>query len=809
VNGRIALQRLFKTVLNPLGSTRRFFPERRCRRLLIGVFLLALALSCGRAFSAPAPALKGPKKINPAEVAKRIREGLAKAKPEEYLLLLRDCIVQAQALGLPAEKNPFHQVLVSTLQERQPPELRIAVVRALTTPVAGSQPYLPGAELLLGYVGSEPPPFRTAVREGLALVIPQAGQSFVDRLKELVLSPESTRQQVEDGAYLLWVRDPHMTVNVLIEGLRRREAAGGDVAPYHWILTEYLHHREKNATGWERYVKGNPDAAAFRETHFTRRRIEEELRCLWQDLLEVLQGQIASAEGLGRVWPFLEKSLDSPWRSVRIGVCRLLGTVAQKYAVGTPSAGTKALLERQSKALLEVLGAGSAPRYEPLEVRLEALSALRFFRPVVGNNPSLVGFFKQVVTSNRYEQRFKLQALRAVADLELDGLRRPICGLITAAGQESPPSTVILTEAIRTLGKIGIEEPGSPDPALSRKVIEAIEGLYKKVEDDRSREAAALRQAAVSTLGKIGSSAAGADVTGFLRSVLHKSLETKEGASLAFYAIYALGELGDIATVKELAGILAKRSAYPAAIAEAAVDAIWLIGSSGQPEAATRAIETLAPYVTAPEAELGRRVLQKLVNLCRGSMQRVALLAAKLRDLGSYQAALSVLTAGDIKKVRQVALVEGAPQDFKGFWSVEAVLLDSLERLERFAQCAAEIERLQKLLAELKRGPDFEAESKAQQKALEQRLKRVQSKAEFLRIVAEGDPGKTAARLKELALAKAEALPWYVAKVRDTKLAEPVFSALLQDPEVREVFKRFTGGGGKTAPEGVPKKGPS
>ena len=774
------------------------------RRLLHNLFWLALlqhALVCG----APAPAGKkasAPPPVPPvSELADRIRK--AKAEPER-LLLLRDFIVHAQSLPAPAEKNPYFKVLSECLAEKQDTALRIAVVRAVTVPVAGRKPYLAGVKLILDYLGSDPPVFRKAVREGLLLVAPGAPERFPAELEKRELDLSASRSQIEDAAFLLWAVDPRRTVESLLKGLKSRSAKNADTAPFLWILADYVHHRESSLEGWEKYWRENPDPPALRETHFLRRLVQKELLDLWNDASEVFQQAPLTESGLEAYWLFLRRSMDSPWPAVRVKGCRALAALAQKLGSGTPSARVKSLLKRQLGALMELLGQGTQPRYEPLEVRLEALRAVGFFQAVAHEEPRLATFLKGILGSKDVETSFRRQALKTVGDLKLGALRETVCRLILEGNgkskEEVEPHLGFLAEALKTLGKIGIEEPGNQDVAMARGVAAAIKSLYKVTASLGSAEAAAFRQAAVTTLGKVARGPALGEVTAFLREILKENLGKSDGEALASSSICALGEAGAVGGLDDLAAILAKRASYPANLVQDAVVAVWLIGSSGRPEAAAKAIEVFADYLESGDPDFSKEIRQKVLFLCRESIALVARLAGRLAAEKKFKAACDILSEEEIKKVRQVALFEGSVQDLKHFWTVEEVYLEGLETLERFDECAAEISRLKKFFGEQKRGGELEKIAKEELVRLAAREVRVRSKKEINAAIKKGAADAITALLKKTLAKDKDLFFWAVEKVRKSPVAREVLETLLKDAEVPEEVKARLKPTRKTAP---------
>ncbi len=733
------------------------------------------------------------------KLAAVISERIAAAEPTQYVVLLGECIGQAQKYkkknqGAKPEENPFYRVLASCFREDMPLTLRIAVVKALTTPVPGRDPYIDGARMLLDSVGKRPEALRTAVCKGLLQVLPRAPDQFVPELTATLSGIDATRTEVDDAAFLLWTHSPSATVKSLLDGLGERARKEKDVAAHHWNLSYYLHHRAESYDAWLTYWGDHKNDPALGEPHVARRLVEKELTDAWEAVWELLRKTAFPNDSPGAYWPFLRLGFESSWPAVRAMACREVGIIAQKFVTGSVSAEHKKGLGRLLRALLGCLKEEQG-RFERLSVRLEALRSVVFFRKVLAadGGPELVQILSRAATSPAQEWEFRVEAIRTAGELGLGQLRKPVLDLVLQSSAQGTLELEILTGALETLGKIGLYEAGNPNVKLQRQVTETIAQLYTRVAPLGSKEAAAFRLAAVSALGKLGRGAPGDridHVKEFLLGIMEQNLEKEAGRSLAYYAIRALGELRHLASLDDLEKILGKRAAYSENLVQVTVNAMWQIGSSGQAGAAAAAIVKLAGHLDSTDAKLSDVITQRVLSLCRGSISLYALLAEKLRDDGMLAAAAKILERESVKKVRQVTLVEGSLDDLRHFWRVEKVLLGAFEADEELlARCITEIENVRKLLDELKRGDEFDAAAKPELETLGVQFKRVSAKMNLVSALADGEEAAAIKHFKSLIGSGSEHMAWVATRVRASQIAGKVIEAVIGDPDVPEEIK--------------------
>ncbi len=708
-------------------------------------------------------------------LAAELQAEIQKAQPDRYLLLLRACIdnavkYAAEAKAAP-EDNPFHKLLVGFVAQDQPASLRIAAVKAITSTVPGGTSYLDGVKMLFPLLGTEPERFRIAVRDGLLAAIDVAPE-LVPLLESLVTGAEASRLQIEDAAYILWARDPAKAIDRLIEGAAVREKVGRECAVYYCVLTDYLHHREPNAELWETYWRDNRAGhPALRETHFVRARVVEEVTALWDECCQALRNSANEEGSVAGHWQVARRGIDSPWAAVRERACKEIGLLAAK-ASNDPK--KRALLAAQVPVLLDVLGAGGVQRYEPLAVRMEALRALQALRPVAVGDRSIAKFLGDVFTKTSHERAFRVGALRVAGELGMDLLRGPICAIVL--NDTGDTGLDVLAEALGALGKIGLQADDR-DAESSDKLIAACIALYAREENRTGEEAEVFRQALVRTLGKVGGQTSRAgDVKDFLRKLLEKTLE--KNPALAVFVLNAFGELSDKDLLVDLSTVIAQRTKLSPNVVQAAVNAVWLVGSSGTPEALDRAAGVCATHIESGDAVLTEVLTQKLVFLGRGSIAKAAAVAAELVRQKRFKSAVEILGGDDIAKLRQAALVDGTEQDLEGLWTVERVYMAGLEALELFDACLAAAQRLEmsKRAAELGRiaGTDI----------LRLQVDRVKSKKLFCAAVAAGKPAEIVASFKALVKLDPSLYTWALGKISESSAAVQVNELLQKDPEL-------------------------
>ncbi len=740
--------------------------------------VLTVVFSCACACAADIPAQA---ESNHAVLAAELQAEIQKAQPDRYLLLLQACIDNAVKYAAEKkckpEENPFHLLLVSCAGPEQPAQLRIAVVKAVTSIVPGGSVYLDGVRMLFPWLGTETERFRTVLRDGLLAAVSSSPNEFTAQLEKLLTGTEASRPQVEDAGYILWARDPARTVDCLIEGLTAREKAGRDAAAHHWVLADYLHHREAGAEPWDKYWRENRSALpALRETHFLRARVIEEVVALWDECCQALRNSVGDEASAAAHWQLGRRGIDSPWAAVRERACRELAVLSAKAG---PDAKKKALLEAQIPVLLDVLGAGAAPRYEPLAVRMEALRALETLRPVAAGNEAVAKFLSDAVARGAHERPFRIGALKAAGELGMEALRGPICRIVLKGTDEA--GLDVLAAALAALGKIGFIADGL-DVELTHGLVDALFDLHAQEENRPGADAEAFRQVLVRTLGKIGGQTNRVDdVKAFLRKLLEKTLD--KNPAMAVFVINAFGELSDKDLLADLSAVIAQRTKLSPNVVQAAVNAVWIIGSSKKPEALDRAAGVYAAYLEAGDAAFTETLTQKVVFLCRGSIANTGVVALELARQKRFKSAVDILGGDDIAKLRQAVLLDGTEKDVENLWKVERVYLAALEALEQFDLCAAGIQKLETS----KRAAEFAVI--AGKDTLKQQAERVKSKKEFLVAVAGGKAAEIAAAFKALIKADASVVPWGLGKIAESSAAAAVNDLLAKDPEMPEAVR--------------------
>ncbi len=714
-------------------------------------------------------------------LAGELQAEIQKAQPDRYLLLLQACIDNAVKYAAEKkckpEENPFHLLLVSCAGPEQPAQLRVAVVKAVTSLVPGGNVYMDGVRVLFPWLGTETEKFRFALRDGLLAAVSSSPDEFTGLLEKVITGTDASRPQVEDAGYILWARDPARTVDCLIQGLVTREKTARDCAAHHWVLADYLHHREASAELWEKYWRENRGAlTALRETHFLRARVIEEVVALWDECCQALRNSASDEASVAAHWQFGRRGIDSPWTAVRERACRELAALSGKAA---PDPKKKALLEAQIPVLLDVLGAGAAPRYEPLAVRMEALRALQTLRPVAVSSEAVAKFLSEAVAKGVHERPFRIGALKAAGELGMEALRGPICRIVLKGTDEAELD--VLAEALGALGKIGFIADGL-DAELTQGLVDALFDLYAQEESRPGADAEALRQVLVRTLGKIGGQTNRVDdVKAFLRKLLETTID--KNPAMAVFVINAFGELSDKDLLADLSAVIAQRTKLGPNVVQAAVNAVWLIGSSNKPEALERAVGVYAAYIEGGDAALTEALTQKVVFLCRGSIAKTGVIASELARQKRFKSAVDILGADDIAKLRQSVLLDGTEKDVESLWSVERVYLAGLEALEQFDLCAAGIQKLETS----KRAGELAAF--AGKDTLKQQAERVKSKKEFVVAVAGGRAAEIAAAFKALIKADASVAPWALGKVSESSAAAQVIDLLAKDAELPEAVR--------------------
>ncbi|HQM59430.1 MAG TPA: hypothetical protein PLH78_04105 [Planctomycetota bacterium] len=735
-----------------------------------------MAIACAVAAGVAAQA-----ESNHADLAAELQAEIQKAQPDRYLLLLQACIDNAVKYAAEKkckpEENPFHRLLVAWAGPEQPAQLRMAVVKALTSIVPGGSVYLDGVRMLFPWLGTDTEKFRTVLRDGLLAAVSSSPNEFTAQLEKLLTGTEASRTQVEDASYILWARDPARTVDCLIEGLAGREKSGRDAAAHHWVLADYLHHRAAGAEAWDKYWRENRGAMpALRETHFLRTRIIEEVLALWDECCQALRNSAGDEASVAAHWQFARRGIDSPWAAVRERACRELAALAAKAG---PDPKKKALLEAQIPVLLDVFGAGAAPRYEPLAVRMEALRVLETLRPVAAGDQAVAKFLSDAVAKGAQERAFRIGALKAAGELGMEALRAPICRIVLKGMDEA--GLDVLAAALSALGKIGFIADGL-DVDLTHGLVDALFDLYAQEENRPGADAEAFRQVLVRTLGKIGGQTNRVDdVKTFLRKLLEKTLD--KNPAMAVFVINAFGELSDKDLLADLSAVMAQRTKLSPNVVQAAVNAVWLIGSSKKPGALERAAGVYAAYLEAGDAAFSEALTQKVVFLCRGSVANAGIVASELARQKRYKSAVDILGGDDIAKLRQAVLLDGTEKEVENLWSTERVYLAALEALEQFDLCAAGIQKLETS----KRAAEFAAF--AGKDTLKLQAERVKSKKEFLAAVAGGKAAEIAAGFKALIKADASAASWGLGKIGESGIAAAVNDLLAKDPEVPEAVR--------------------
>jgi hypothetical protein len=591
-------------------------------------------------------------------------------------------------------------------------------------------------------------------------------------LEKIVTGTDASRPQVEDAAYILWARDPARTVDRMLEGLAAREKVGREVAAHHWVLADYLHHREPTADAWDKYWRDNrASLPALRETHFLRTRVVEETLALWEECCQALRNSATDEGSVTGHWQVARRGLDSPWAAVRERACREIALLAAKAGSDVKK---RALLQAQVPVLLDVLGAGLVPRYEPLAVRMEALRALQALRPVAMGSAEIAKFLGDVVAKGTQERLFRVGALRVAGELDMEPLRGPICELVLDGAGDA--GLDVLAEALGALGKIGLQIDGR-DAEFSDRLIVACFDLYVREESRTGEDAEAFRQALIRTLGKVGGQTARVEeVKDFLRKLLEKNLD--KNPAMAVFVINAFGELSDRELLPDLSAVIAQRTKLSPNVVQAAVNAVWLVGSSGKTDALERAAGVCATHIENGDTLLTEALTQKLLFLCRGSIGKTAVVAAELARQKRYKAAVEILGGDDITKLRQATLVDGTEKDLESLWTTERVYMAGLEALEQFDGCLAAVMRLEqsKRAAELGRiaGPD----------TLKLQAERVRAKKLFCAAIAGGRPADIAAGFKTLVKLDASNSSWAVLKVAESGVASQVTELLLKDPDL-------------------------
>jgi hypothetical protein len=154
-----------------------------------------------------------------------------------------------------------------------------------------------------------------------------------------------------------------------------------------------------------------------------------------------------------------------------------------------------------------------------------------------------------------------------------------------------------------------------------------------------------------------------------------------------------------------------------------------------------------------------------------------------------FLTATEILGHEEFAKLKQVALLEGSIEDFRQFWSVENVLLDGLEALDRFDDGLAELNRLAGALSELKRGREFDDLCKAERERVEARAARLTAKKAVAGALAAGSLDGARDAFKAVVKAQPDLVPWAAARIAKAEIAAKLLEALLKDPEIPDAAK--------------------